>query len=122
MLIGVINRQSFGWTIHVTIPLKTILEAVLVACVTGLVAGYLPARWATRGPVVDGLRYERFNRFQANTSHHAQITVLTPSCSTRHHPNSDGRSLTPNGYLNQPIILSEIPSEEAEPPYPMQVR
>ena len=58
LLIGVINKQSFGWTIHVTIPLKTILEAVLVACVTGLVAGYLPARWATRGPIADGLRYE----------------------------------------------------------------
>ena len=58
LLIGVINKQSFGWTIHMTIPLKTILEAVLVAGITGLVAGYLPARWATHGPIADGLRYE----------------------------------------------------------------
>ena len=58
LLISVINKQSFGWTIHMTIPLKTILEAVLVAGITGLLAGYLPARWATGGTIADGLRYE----------------------------------------------------------------
>ena len=58
LLIGVINKQSFGWTIHVTVPVKTLLEAVLVAGVTGLLAGYLPARWATSGTIADGLRYE----------------------------------------------------------------
>ena len=58
LLISVINKQSFGWTIHMTIPFKTILEAVLVAGGTGLLAGYLPARWATGGTIADGLRYE----------------------------------------------------------------
>ena len=58
LLISVINKQSFGWTIHLTVPLKTILEAVLVAGITGLLAGYLPARWATDGAIADGLRYE----------------------------------------------------------------
>ena len=58
LLISVINKQSFGWTIHMTVPAKTILEAVLVAGITGLLAGYLPARWATRGTIADGLRYE----------------------------------------------------------------
>ena len=58
LLINVINKQSFGWTIHMAVPFKTILEAVLVAGVTGLLAGYLPARWATRGAIADGLRYE----------------------------------------------------------------
>ena len=58
LLISVINKQSFGWTIHMTVPFKTILEAVFVAGITGLLAGYLPARWATRGPIADGLRYE----------------------------------------------------------------
>lgn len=58
LLISVINKQSFGWTIHMTVPLKTLLEAVLVAGFTGLLAGYLPARWATRGTIADGLRYE----------------------------------------------------------------
>ncbi len=58
LLISVINKQSFGWTIYMTVPFKTILEAVLVAGITGLLAGYLPARWATRGTIADGLRYE----------------------------------------------------------------
>ena len=58
LLISVINKQSFGWTIHMAVPLKTILEAVLVAGITGLLAGYLPARWATGGAIADGLRYE----------------------------------------------------------------
>ena len=58
LLISVINKQSFGWTIHMAVPSKTILEAVLVAGITGLLAGYLPARWATRGNIADGLRYE----------------------------------------------------------------
>ena len=58
LLISVINKQSFGWTIHMTVPSKTILEAFLVAGITGLLAGYLPARWATHGTIADGLRYE----------------------------------------------------------------
>lgn len=58
LLISVINKQSFGWTIHMTVPSKTILEAFLVAGITGLLAGYLPARWATHGPIANGLRYE----------------------------------------------------------------
>lgn len=58
LLISVINKQSFGWTIYMAVPFKTILEAVLVAGITGLLAGYLPARWATRGTIADGLRYE----------------------------------------------------------------
>ena len=58
LLISVINKQSFGWTIHMAVPFKTILEAVLVAGITGLLAGYLPARWATGGTIADGLRYE----------------------------------------------------------------
>ncbi len=58
LLIGVINKQSFGWTIHMTVPSKTILEAFLVAGLTGLLAGYLPARWATHGAIADGLRYK----------------------------------------------------------------
>ncbi|MCY3728688.1 MAG: ABC transporter permease [Nitrospira sp.] len=58
LLISVINKQSFGWTIHMAVPFKTIMEAVLVAGITGLLAGYLPARWATGGAIADGLRYE----------------------------------------------------------------
>ena len=58
VLIHVINKQSFGWTIQMTIPGGVILKAVGLALTAALVAGYWPARWAARQPVVEGLREE----------------------------------------------------------------
>ena len=58
LLIHVINKQSFGWTIQMTVPGGLILQAVGLALMAALVAGYFPARWAARQPVVEGLREE----------------------------------------------------------------
>ena len=58
LLIHVINKQSFGWTIQMTVPGGLILQAVALALTAALVAGYWPARWAARQPVVEGLREE----------------------------------------------------------------
>ncbi len=58
LLIRVINRQSFGWTIQWTLPVGLLVEAVGLALVVALLAGYAPARWAGRQSVVEGLRYE----------------------------------------------------------------
>ena len=58
VLIHVINKQSFGWTIQMTVPGGVILQAVGLALTAALVAGYFPARWAARQPVVEGLREE----------------------------------------------------------------
>jgi putative ABC transport system permease protein len=58
LLIHVVNKQSFGWTIQMTIPAGLILQAVGLALTAALVAGYFPARWAARQPLVDGLREE----------------------------------------------------------------
>lgn len=58
VLIHVINKQSFGWTIQMTVPSGVILQAVGLALTAALVAGYWPARWAARQPVVEGLREE----------------------------------------------------------------
>jgi putative ABC transport system permease protein len=58
VLIAVINKQSFGWSIRMTIPVGLLLQAVLLAISAAWIAGYLPARWAARQPVVDGLREE----------------------------------------------------------------
>ena len=58
VLIHVINKQSFGWTIQMTVPGGVILKAVGLALIAALVAGYWPARWAARQPVVEGLREE----------------------------------------------------------------
>jgi putative ABC transport system permease protein len=58
VLIHVINKQSFGWTIQMTVPGGVILQAVGLALTAALVAGYWPARWAARQPVIEGLREE----------------------------------------------------------------
>ncbi len=58
ILIRVINRQSFGWTIQVSWPLGLLVEVAVLALVASLLAGFWPARWAARQPLVEGLRYE----------------------------------------------------------------
>ncbi len=58
LLIHVINKQSFGWTIHFQFPAWLVLEGVALAIGAALAASYLPALWAARQPVVEGLRYE----------------------------------------------------------------
>lgn len=58
LLIKVINKQSFGWTIQMIIPVGALVQAVVLAAIAALVAGYFPARWAARQPVVEGLREE----------------------------------------------------------------
>ena len=58
LLIKVINRQSFGWTIQMIVPVGSLIQAVGLAVVATLVAGYFPARWASRQSVVEGLREE----------------------------------------------------------------
>ncbi len=58
LLIHVINKQSFGWTIHFQFPVWLVAEGVALALGAALIASYLPALWAARQPIVDGLRYE----------------------------------------------------------------
>lgn len=58
LLIKVINKQSFGWTIQMIVPTGALIQAVVLAIIATLVAGYFPARWAARQPVIDGLREE----------------------------------------------------------------
>jgi putative ABC transport system permease protein len=58
LLIKVINKQSFGWTIQMIVPIGVLMQAVVLAVIATLVAGYFPARWAARQPVVEGLREE----------------------------------------------------------------
>ena len=58
LLIKVINKQSFGWTIQMIVPVGALVQAIGLAAVATLVAGYFPARWAARQPVVEGLREE----------------------------------------------------------------
>lgn len=58
LLIKVINKQSFGWTIQMIVPVGALIQVVVLAIIATLVAGYFPARWAARQPIVEGLREE----------------------------------------------------------------
>jgi len=58
LLIEVINKQSFGWTIRFMLPGDLLLNAVALAFTAALAAGYLPAVWAGKQAVAEGLRYE----------------------------------------------------------------
>jgi putative ABC transport system permease protein len=58
LLIEVINKQSFGWTIQLSLSTRLLLEAGGLALAVSLLAGYWPARWAARQPIAEGLRYE----------------------------------------------------------------
>ncbi len=58
MLIKVINKQSFGWTIQMFVPIGAVVEVAGLAAAATLFAGYFPARWAAQQPVVEGLREE----------------------------------------------------------------
>jgi putative ABC transport system permease protein len=58
LLIGVINTQSFGWTIHYAMPGWLLVQTLGAAAVAAWVAGFVPARWVAGQSVSEGLRYE----------------------------------------------------------------
>lgn len=58
VLVWVINKQSFGWTIPLSLPGGVLAMAPALALLTALAAAYWPARWIARQPAVEGLRYE----------------------------------------------------------------
>jgi putative ABC transport system permease protein len=58
MLIKVINKQSFGWTIQMEWTPEVWAAAVMMSLAVSVLSGYWPARWASRQPAVEGLRYE----------------------------------------------------------------
>lgn len=58
ILIFVINRQSFGWTIQFYLPVRAILQSFGLLSLTSLLAGFFPARRAVRIQIAEALRYE----------------------------------------------------------------
>lgn len=58
VLIQVINRESFGWTVYLEPPFQ--FAYLMIAAVIGaaMLAGWLPARHAAAGSIAEGLRDE----------------------------------------------------------------
>jgi putative ABC transport system permease protein len=58
ILIFVINRQSFGWTIEFAPPFGVVAVSVTITFLATTLAGLLPSRLATRGSLVRALKSE----------------------------------------------------------------
>ncbi len=58
LLIEVINKQSFGWTIRFDVPLPFLLQTLLLVVGTALLAGLIPARFASKTPSPQVIRSE----------------------------------------------------------------
>jgi putative ABC transport system permease protein len=58
LLIYVINKQSFGWTIQFSIPLWSLIEFWAMVMLTSVVAGLIPSRRAAKMTPVESLRME----------------------------------------------------------------
>ncbi len=58
ILIFVINKQSFGWTIRLHWPAAVLLGGTSVVFVATLLAGYYPARMAIRLSPIEAVHEE----------------------------------------------------------------
>jgi putative ABC transport system permease protein len=58
VLIHVINRRAFGWSIETTVPVEIVLQAVGFAVLAALAAGVYPAWRLARTPPAPALRAE----------------------------------------------------------------
>jgi putative ABC transport system permease protein len=58
ILIYIINRRSFGWTLQLQLQPAPFVQAVAVAVLAALLAGLYPARRMSRMAAAEALRYE----------------------------------------------------------------
>jgi putative ABC transport system permease protein len=58
VLIHVINKQSFGWSILFYFPPAVLLTSFVLVLLTSLLAGFLPALHASRLNIADAIKYE----------------------------------------------------------------
>ncbi len=58
ILIYVINRRSFGWTLQASVSIEALAQGVLVALVAALLAGIYPALRMSRMAAAEAIRYE----------------------------------------------------------------
>ncbi|MBX9721416.1 MAG: FtsX-like permease family protein, partial [Candidatus Obscuribacterales bacterium] len=58
LLIHVINKQSFGWTVQLDLPFKFLFESFCLIFVCSLASGLIPARLAAKTPASEVVRSE----------------------------------------------------------------
>jgi putative ABC transport system permease protein len=58
ILVYVINRRSFGWTLQLSVQPGALLQGVIVALGAALLAGLYPAWRLSHIPAAEAIRYE----------------------------------------------------------------
>ncbi|MGD9683257.1 MAG: FtsX-like permease family protein [Candidatus Obscuribacterales bacterium] len=58
LLIYVINKQSFGWTVRYMVPGDFIIQSFFIVFLTAVLSGLIPARMASRTPAPEVVRSE----------------------------------------------------------------
>ena len=58
ILVYVINKRSFGWSLSFTVPPETLLESFVVAIVAAIIAGLYPSWRLSRSAPGESLRAE----------------------------------------------------------------
>ncbi|MCE3234141.1 MAG: conserved rane protein of unknown function [Vampirovibrio sp.] len=58
LLIYVINKQSFGWTIRFELPLAFLIQSFLLVMATSILSGLIPARLAAKTPAPEVIKSE----------------------------------------------------------------
>jgi putative ABC transport system permease protein len=58
LLINVINKQSFGWTVQLSMPFDFLIQSSLLILLFALLSGLIPARVAVRTISPEAIRYE----------------------------------------------------------------
>jgi putative ABC transport system permease protein len=58
LLIFVIDRQSFGFAMHLFVPYASLAQSLLLVVVAAVLAGLYPARVAARIATADAVRSE----------------------------------------------------------------
>ena len=58
ILIFIINRRSFGWTLQMSVSAETFLQALAIAMAAALLAGIYPALRMSRMAAAEAIRYE----------------------------------------------------------------
>ncbi len=58
ILVFIINRRSFGWTLQMQVPADPFLQAFVIAVVAALLAGLYPARRIVRRNTAEAIRFD----------------------------------------------------------------
>jgi putative ABC transport system permease protein len=58
ILVYVINRRSFGWTLQLAVEPSALIQGVVVALAAAILAGIYPALRLSRIPAAEAIRYE----------------------------------------------------------------